>query len=56
MTEVTRGMTLLAHATSKTYRVTEVTATEVHVTGLPPVPRDELISDIKNGKIEVLSY
>lgn len=48
------GDTLRAERTGKTYEVLKVTVSKVHVRGLPPVPRHELVEDIKNGKITQL--
>lgn len=55
MATVKEGDRLRAEATGKTYRVTKVTANWVHVTGLPKVPRHELVRDIESGKITNLS-
>lgn len=53
--EIAEGDRLRAEATGKTYRVTKVTTNWVYVTGLPRVPRHELVEDIAAGKVTKLN-
>lgn len=52
---VSAGTRLRAGFTGKVYRVRSVKDGYVYVQGLPKIPEDELMKDIDNGKIEILS-
>lgn len=54
MATVTKGDKLRAEATGRMYQVTDVTENWVYVTGLPRVPRHELVTDIEAGKVTKL--
>jgi len=54
MTDVQEGDVLRAEITGKTYRVNKVKGGKVHVSGLLPINKKEIESDIDAGKITVL--
>ena len=54
MATVSEGDTLRAEATGRTYNVLRVEDGYVHVSGLLPLPKDDIERDIENGKITIL--